>query len=92
MRSTKVYSINIPGIPYCRVVVSESDKYEGYFAIAVLYPENGAITAANGLEKGEANAVNWAQYWLNQKYRGVALLGTAEGDTPSKPSSWTPIV
>jgi hypothetical protein len=92
MKSTKIYRIDIPGVSYCRVIISESSKYKGYFAVAVLYPEQGAITAANGLEKGDAHAVNWAQYWLNQKYRGVALLGTAEGDEPSRPSTWTPLV
>ena len=87
-----MYSINIPGVSYCRVIVSESAKYAGYFAVAVLHPQNGEITAANGLERGEANAIKWAEYWLNQKYRGVALLGSAEGDTPSRPSSWTAII
>jgi hypothetical protein len=92
MKTTKRYKIDIPGNPLCQVLISESDKYEGYFAVSILYSEQGTFTLANGLEKGEAHAINWAEYWLNQKYRGVALLGTAEGEVPSRSSKWTPLV
>ena len=90
MAEAKVFPVTIPRIPYCRVYISESDAYPGYFLVSILYPQNGTYTLRQNLHRSEADAIKWAEGWLGHKYFGVAKLGTPEGAPSPVVSSWTP--